>query len=182
MSRLRRSAIKKPQYWYSSPCNNDSWLICGQLMVTESQDYQLTNGFGQDRRFTYNFFERFGGYYAGTLNEFRVRVNYRPTAKFSISASETWDRFRLPLPNRDFSVVLVSLQGNYSFTRFLTFTSLIQVDTSNTQAGASWRKISQQMRVSGDRHELDRPTTWSVCRHAASFIHRKSITPLNSTS
>src|SRR5258706_16014552 len=26
------------------------------------------------------------------------------------------------------------------------------------------------------------PTTWSVCRHAASFIHRKSITPLNSTN
>src|SRR6266699_811437 len=27
-----------------------------------------------------------------------------------------------------------SLQGNYSFSRFLTFTSLIQMDTSNTQA------------------------------------------------
>src|SRR5713226_8069002 len=78
--------------------------------------HQLTYGSGQDRRFTYNFFERFGGYYGGTLNEFRVRANYRPTAKFSISASETWDRFRLPLPNGNFSVVLASLQGNYSFT------------------------------------------------------------------
>jgi hypothetical protein len=29
MSRLRRSAIKKPQYWYLSPCNNDSWLNAG---------------------------------------------------------------------------------------------------------------------------------------------------------
>jgi len=35
--------------------------------------HQLTYGSGQDRRFTYNFFERFGGYYGGTLNEFRVR-------------------------------------------------------------------------------------------------------------
>ena len=34
--------------------------------------HQLTYGSGQDRRFTYNFFERFGGYYGGTLNEFRV--------------------------------------------------------------------------------------------------------------
>jgi hypothetical protein len=55
---------------------------------------------------TYNFFERFGGYYGGTLNEFRVRVNYRPTSKFSIGF-------------RDLG---------------LTFTSLIQLDTSNTQA------------------------------------------------
>src|SRR5579859_2548 len=88
--------------------------------------HQLTYGSGQDRKFTYNFFERFGGYYDGSLNEFRVRANYRPTAKFSISASETWDRFRLPLPNGNFSVVLASLQGNYSFSRFLTFTSLLQ--------------------------------------------------------
>ena len=94
--------------------------------------HQLTYGSGQDRRFTYNFFERFGGYYGGTLNEFRVRASYRPTTKFSISAMETWDRFRLPLPNGNFSVVLASLQGNYSFNRFLTFTSLIQMDTSNS--------------------------------------------------
>lgn len=96
--------------------------------------HQLTYGSGQERKFTYNFFERFGGYYGGTLNEFRVRANYRPTAKFSVSASETWDRFRLPLPNGNFSVVLASLQGNYSFNRFLTFTSLLQMDTSNAQA------------------------------------------------
>jgi len=64
----------------------------------------------------------------------RIRANYRPTAKFSVSASETWDRFRLPLPNGNFSVVLASLQGNYSFNRLLSFTSLVQMDTSNTQA------------------------------------------------
>jgi hypothetical protein len=102
--------------------------------------HELTYRSGQDRRFTYDFFERFGGYYSGTLNEFRVRADYRRTAKFSISVSETWDRFRLPLPNGHFSVVLASLQGNYSFSRFLTFTSLIQMDTSNTQAvSANWR-------------------------------------------
>jgi hypothetical protein len=96
--------------------------------------HQLTYGSGQDRRFTYNFFERFGGYYGGTLNEFEVRGNYRPTSKFSISASETWDRFRLPLPQGNFSVVLATLQANYSFNRFLTFTSLVQMDTSNAEA------------------------------------------------
>ena len=112
--------------------------------------HQLTYGSGKERRFTYNFFERFGGYYGGTLNEFRVRANYRPTGKFSISASETWDRFRLPLPNGNFPVVLASLQGNYSFTHFLTFTSLIQVDTSNTQAVSANVRLRYNYRPDSD--------------------------------
>jgi hypothetical protein len=112
--------------------------------------HQITYGSGQDRRFTYNLFERFGGYYGGTMNEFRVRINYRPTAKFSISTSETWDRFRLPLLNGNFSVVLTSLQGNYSFTRFLTFTSLIQVDTSNTQAVSANVRLRYNYRPDSD--------------------------------
>jgi hypothetical protein len=112
--------------------------------------HQLTYGSGQNRRFTYNFFERFGGYYGGSLNEFQIRANYRPTARFSISASETWDRFRLPLPNGNFSVVLASVQGNYSFTRFLTFTSLIQMDTSNTQAISANVRVRYNYRPDSD--------------------------------
>jgi hypothetical protein len=112
--------------------------------------HQFTYGSGQDRRFTYNFFERFGGYYGGTLNEFRVQVNYRPTAKFSVSASETWDRFRLPVSNGNFSVVLMSLQGNYSFSRFLTFSSLIQMDTSNTQAVSANLRLRYNYRPDSD--------------------------------
>ena len=112
--------------------------------------HQLTYGSGQDRRFTYNFFERFGGYYGGTLNEFRVRANYRPIARFSVAASETWDRFRLPLPNGNFSVVLGSLQGNYSFNRFLTFTTLIQMDTSNNQAVSANLRLRYNYRPDSD--------------------------------
>jgi Domain of unknown function (DUF5916)/Carbohydrate family 9 binding domain-like len=112
--------------------------------------HQLTYGSPMDKRITYNFFERFGGYYGGTLNEFRVRLNYRASAKFSISASETWDRFRLPLPNGDFSVVLASLQGNYSFNRFLTFTSIIQLDTSNTQAVSANLRLRYNYRPDSD--------------------------------
>jgi len=116
--------------------------------------HQLTYGSGQDKRFTYNFFERFGGYYGGTLNEFRVRANYRPTAKISISASETWDRFRLPLPNGNFSVVLASLQANYSFSRFLTFTSLIQMDTSNAQAVSANLRLRYNYRPDSDLYVI----------------------------
>ncbi len=112
--------------------------------------HQLTYGSGQDRRFTYNFFERFGGYYGGTLNEFRVRTNYRPTAKFSVSTITTWNRFRLPLANGNFSVVLSSLQANYSFTRFLTFTSLVQADTSNAQAISANFRLRYNYRPDSD--------------------------------
>ena len=112
--------------------------------------HQLTYGSGQDRKFTYNFFERFGSYYGGTLNEFRVRGNYRPTAKFSISTSGTWDRFRLPLTNGNFSVALASLQGNYSFSRFLTFTTILQLDTSNTQAASANLRLRYNYRPDSD--------------------------------
>jgi hypothetical protein len=112
--------------------------------------HQLTYGSGQDRPFTYSFFERFGGYYGGTLNEFRIRANYRPTTKFSVSASQTWDRFRLPVPNGNFSVALASLQGNYSFNRFLTFTSVIQMDTSNTQALSANLRLRYNYRPDSD--------------------------------
>src|SRR5213594_2888488 len=110
--------------------------------------HQLTYGSRQDRRFTYNFFERFGGYYGGTLNEFRVRANYRPTAKFSISASQTWNRFRLPQGN--FSVDLASLQGNYSFSRFLTLSSTFQLDTANTQAVSANLRLRYNYRPDSD--------------------------------
>lgn len=112
--------------------------------------HQLTYGSSQEKRFTYNFFERFGTYYGGRLNEFRVRTGYRPTSKFSVFTVATWDKFRLPLPNGDFSVVLASLQTNYSFNRFLTFTSLLQMDTSNTQAVSSNLRLRYNYRPDSD--------------------------------
>lgn len=112
--------------------------------------HQLTYGSAKEKRFTYNFFERFGGYYGGTLNEFRVRANYRPNAKLSLSAMETWDRFRLPVTGGHFSVVLASLEGSYSFTRFLSFTSLLQADTSNTQAMSANLRLRYNYRPDSD--------------------------------
>jgi uncharacterized protein DUF5916/cellulose/xylan binding protein with CBM9 domain len=109
-------------------------------------DYQSR----QDRKFTYKLTDRFGGYYGGTLNEFQAWADYRSSAKFSISPSGTWNRFRLPLPNGNFSVVLASLQGNYSFSRFLTLTSLIQMDTSNTQAVSANLRLRYNYRPDSD--------------------------------
>ena len=116
--------------------------------------HQLTYGSAQNRRLTYNVFERLGGYYGGTLNEFRAGANYRPNKKFSVSVSETWDRFRLPLPQGDFSVLLASLQGNYSFNRFLTFSSLIQFDTSNREAASSNLRLRYNYRPDSDLYVI----------------------------
>ena len=116
--------------------------------------HQLTYGSLQDRRFTFNLFERFGGYYGGTLNEFRVRLNYRASTKFSVSASSTWDRFRLPLPNGNFSIVLASLQANYSFNRFLTLSSVLQLDTSNTQAVSANVRLRYNYRPDSDLYVI----------------------------
>jgi hypothetical protein len=54
--------------------------------------HQLTYGSPQDRRWTINFFERFGGYYSGSLNEARVRSSYRANERLSFSLSEQWNR------------------------------------------------------------------------------------------
>ena len=110
--------------------------------------HQLTFYSAQDRRFTYNLFERFGGYYGGTLNELRVGANYRPNARVSISASQTWNRFRLPVGK--FSVDLASLQASYSFSRLLTFSSVIQMDTANTQAVSANFRLRYNYRPDSD--------------------------------
>src|SRR5258707_1700977 len=104
--------------------------------------------------FTYTFYGRLGGYSGAPLNDFDIRPTSRPAAKFSIAASETWDRFRLPLPNGNFSVVLASVQGNYSFNRFLTFTSLVQMDTSNAQAVSANLRLRYNYRPDSDLYVI----------------------------
>jgi uncharacterized protein DUF5916/cellulose/xylan binding protein with CBM9 domain len=110
--------------------------------------HQLTYGSGQNRRFTFNLFERFGTYYGGHLNEANVRFNYRPTARFSVSGSEHWNRF--DLPQGKFSIDLASLQLNYSFSRFLTLSTLAQMDTANTQAMSANIRLRYNYRPDSD--------------------------------
>ena len=61
------------------------------------------------------------------MNEARVRASYRPTAKVSLAAVETWDRFRLG--GQLYNVHIGSLNSSYSFNRFLTTSVLAQVNT-----------------------------------------------------
>lgn len=112
--------------------------------------HQLTYGTAQDRRWVFRFFERFGSYYNGHLNEARTRASYRPNERLSFDFSQQWDRFRLPIPGGDFSVAFGSFQTNYAFSRFLTLSMILQVNTSNTQAGSANIRLRWNYRPDSD--------------------------------
>src|SRR5579859_633347 len=89
--------------------------------------HQFTYGSNASKRFVVTFFERFGTYYNGDLNEFRVRGKYHPNTHLSFSASHTWDRFNLN--NTVFNIQVGSYGASYSFNRFVTTSALVQVNS-----------------------------------------------------
>jgi uncharacterized protein DUF5916/cellulose/xylan binding protein with CBM9 domain len=128
--------------------------------------HQLTYGSPQDRRLTLSFYERFGSYYNGHLNEARVRATYRASERLSFNFAEQWNRFRLgtttdpsgttvlPVRAGDFSVVFGSFQTNYSFSRFLTLSTLLQMDTANTQAASANIRLRWNYRPDSDLYVI----------------------------
>ena len=114
--------------------------------------HQLTYGSRQDRRFTWGVFERFGTYYDGHLNEARVRGSYRASEHLSLDFSEQWNRFRLPEGN--FSVVFGSLQANYAFSRFLFLSTVLQMDTANTQGASANIRLRWNYRPDSDLYVI----------------------------
>ena len=116
--------------------------------------HQLTYGSAQDRRLQVQLFERFGTYYNGHLNEARVRATYRAKERLSFSFSQQWNRFRLPLPGGNFSVVVGSFQTNYSFSRFLSISTLLQMDTANTQAASANIRLRWNYRPDSDLYVI----------------------------
>jgi hypothetical protein len=123
--------------------------------------HQLTYGSPQDRRLTLNFYERFGSYYNGHLNEARMRATYRVSERLSFNFAEQWNRFQLgattdpagnPLPagSGDFSVLFGSFQTNYSFSRFLTLSTLLQMDTANSQGASANIRLRWNYRPDSD--------------------------------
>jgi len=107
-----------------------------------------------------NFFERFGTYYNGHLNEARIGTTYRASERLSFVFSEQWNRFQLGvvadplgnvlLPSGNFSVVVGRFQTNYSFSRFLTLSSVLQMDTANNQAASANIRLRWNYRPDSD--------------------------------
>jgi hypothetical protein len=123
--------------------------------------HQFTYGSPQDRKLMASFFERFGTYYNGHLNEARIRTTYRTNQRLSFSFAEQWNRFRLgattdpsgnPLPpgSGNFSVVFGSLQTNYSFSRFLSLSTVLQMDTANNQGASANIRLRWNYRPDSD--------------------------------
>lgn len=110
--------------------------------------HQLTYGSAQDRRFTWSLFERFGSYYNGRLNEARVRGTYRRSDHLSFSVSEQWNRFRMPEGN--FSVLFGVFETDYAFTRFLSLSSVLQMNTANTQGASANIRLRWNYRPDSD--------------------------------
>jgi hypothetical protein len=116
--------------------------------------HQLTYGSPLDRRWTVRLFDRFGSYYNGRLNEARIRISYRPNERLSFAFSEQWNRFRLPVSGGDFSVAFGSLQTNYAFSRFLSLSALVQMDTANTQGASANIRLRWNYRPDSDLYVI----------------------------
>jgi hypothetical protein len=79
----------------------------------------------------------------------------------SFDFAEQWNRFRLgattdpsgillPAGSGNFSVVFGSFQTNYSFSPFLTLSTLLQMDTANTQAASANVRLRWNYRPDSD--------------------------------
>jgi len=116
--------------------------------------HQLTYGTPLDRRLNVRFFERFGSYYNGRLNELRVRGTYRANERLSFSIGQQWNRFRLTIANGNFSVVFGALETDYAFSRFVSLSTIIQVDTANAQGASANIRLKWNYRPDSDLYVI----------------------------
>jgi hypothetical protein len=79
-----------------------------------------------------------------------VRRSYRASKRLSFDFSQQWNKFQLPVPDGDFSVVFRGFQTNYSFSRFLMLTALVQVNTANNQAFSRTIRLRRNYRPDSD--------------------------------
>ena len=110
--------------------------------------HQLTYGSPEDKRLTWSVYERFGTYYDGRLNEARLRGAYRKSEHLSFSLGEQWNRFRMPEGN--FSILFGTFETDYAFTRFLSLSSVLQMNTSNTQGASANIRLRWNYRPDSD--------------------------------
>src|SRR5205814_6019809 len=114
--------------------------------------HQLTYGSPMDRKATISFYERFGSYYNGALNEARVRATYRANQRLAFGFSEQWNRFHLMVTDgslsavpqaQNFSVVVVWFEKDNAFWASRCLSTILLRNTANGLAvsaniGWSW--------------------------------------------
>jgi len=63
---------------------------------------------------------------------------------------EQWNRFRLTLTDGNFSVIFGALETAYAFSRFLSLSTILQVDTANAQAASANIRLRWNYRPDSD--------------------------------
>jgi hypothetical protein len=125
--------------------------------------HQFTYGSAKDKKATVSFYERFGGYYNGSLNEARVRATYRANHRLAFSLGEQWNKFHLHVTDgsagaapaaRDFSVVFGTLETDYAFSRFLSLSTILQMDTANQQGASANIRLRWNYRPDSDLYVI----------------------------
>jgi hypothetical protein len=116
--------------------------------------HQVTYETAQDRRWTAQLYERFGSYYNGRLNELRVRAGYRANQRLSFSTGPRWNRFRLPVNGGNFSVVVGAFETDYAFSRFLSLSTIMQVNTANAQGASANVRLRWNYRPDSDLYVI----------------------------
>ena len=125
--------------------------------------HQLTYGSSQERKVTASIFERFGGYYNGRLNELRLRATYRANQRLGFSFSEQWNKFHLGVTDgtpgaeptlKNFSVLFGSLETDYAFSRFLSLSTILQMDTANAQGASANIRLRWNYRPDSDLYVI----------------------------
>ena len=112
--------------------------------------HQIAFGTARDKRWIIRVRERFGRYYDGTLTSTKISTSYRASEHLYLSTDQEWDRFRLPVAGGRFSVLVGSLQASYSFSRFVSASALLQVDTANEHSFGSNLRLRWNYRPDSD--------------------------------
>lgn len=114
--------------------------------------HQVSFGSPEDRRLTVAVTGRWGAFYTGTLNEVRVRSQYRPNARLSLALTNFWNGFRLP--EGRFDVDVAGLQVSYAFSRFLNASTFFQVNTADHEAASVNFRIRYTYRPDSDLYVI----------------------------
>jgi hypothetical protein len=70
------------------------------------------------------------------------------------SVSPQWNRFQLPAPERNFSVLFGALETDYAFSRSLSLSTIAQIDTANAQGASANIRLRWNYRPDSDLYVI----------------------------
>ncbi|HCM74917.1 MAG TPA: hydrolase [Cytophagales bacterium] len=118
------------------------------VFLAAGTDYtykRITWGYSSNTRKTvfYNFNGSVGEFFNGKIFNLNGNINYRIRPIFNFSVDYNYNRLRLPEPFNDADLFLIGPKFEFTFTRNLFFTTLIQynnqLENVNLNARFQWR-------------------------------------------